>query len=688
MEHTNPLQPIQEALHQGELSRCEALLYQAFKNTPQPAPELIHLSALWHHSCGRSHQALQILRALLQQVRTLPHFIWNDLGSLYAQNQQAHLAEQCFKHALSQAPDLLLYAFNYARSLHDQQLYSKAAGVYMELLRRAPEHKEYRSAAIETFVEMGELHQAQLLFSQFQHPSGLEYVSAQCLLLKHPNTPEKALQYLEALDTNTRQSPEVQALIAFYAKESHDHKKALSIYTQLSKAQPDVLDWAILAGLCLIAQNHYPAAEEHFQNLLQKNPQHPQILMHLGDVSKRLNHAEEAIKYWSSYVALAPYNAEVQYNLGNLFSSQKNYTAAVACFEKAVLHQPEFLEAWINLTLAYYENRAYAEAEQAAHKAVHISPENSRARIGYGDALLMQQKYAEGFNEIEWRFAEKNYQKFKYPAPPWNGEDLNHRHILVMSEQGLGDIILFSRFIFDLQARYPEAKISFRCRPELLSLFRHWPFKIYADGETVENVDYAVALMSLLKRLAVTPQSLPAPDHLNTTYALSESLCRKITTKGANIGLVWSSGEGLTQSKRSLNAELLVALISQHPHYHFYGLQKGPASHNSPLNALENYADLAPHLQDFSDTAACCQSLDLVISVDTSVAHLAGTLNTPVWILLPFSPDWRWGATGTLTPWYPSASLIRQDAIDDWPTVIDKVNKKLSKHFPAPTKNA
>ncbi len=683
MEQAKALVLIQEALHQGELSRCEVLLYQAFKNTTTPSPELIHLSALWNHSCGRRHQALQILRALLQQTQQLPHFIWNDLGSLYAQNQQPHLAEQCFMHALSQAPNILIYAFNYARALHDQGLYSKAAGVYMELLRRAPEEKEYRAAAIETFTKMGELKQAQHLLSEFKNDSDINYITAQCFILQYPNTPEKALHFLQKQVKLPEQRSEVQALIGFYAQESNDYVLALQTYTELSKIQPAVLDWAILVGVCLIAQKQYTAAEHHFQTLAQKHPQHPEVLLHLGDVYNHMQKTLDAINYWTRYIALVPHNPEVLYNLGNLFSSQKSYPKSIQFFEQALSYRPDFLEAWINLTLAHYENREYAAAEKAAYEAVQISPENSRAHIGYGDALLMQQKYEEGFNEIEWRFAEKNYQVFKYPATAWKGEDLQHKHILVMSEQGLGDIIMFSRFIFDLQERYPEAKISFRCRPELASLFAHWPFDLYVDGQSVDNLDYAVALMSLLKLFKVVPNQLAEPTHLSISYALSESLSEHIKTqKAPNIGLVWSSGEGLTQSKRSLAPDLFIDLIKEHTHCHFYGLQKGVSAQESPLNALANYTDLAPHLHDFTDTAACCQALDLVISVDTSVAHLAGALKTSVWILLPFSPDWRWGAEGTTSLWYPSAYLIRQNATDEWSSVIEHVKEKLSHHFP------
>jgi tetratricopeptide (TPR) repeat protein len=708
VEQANALVLIQEALHQGELSRCEALLYQAFKNTPNPSPELIHLSALWHHSCGRNHQALQILRALLQQTQQLPHFIWNDLGSLYAQNQQPHLAEQCFMHALSQAPNILIYAFNYARSLHDQTLYSKAAGVYMELLRRAPEDKEYRAAAIETFAEMGERNQAQLLLSEFKNNSDIEYISAQCFILRHPNTPEKALDYLQQQVKAFDQGPEVKALIGFYARESNDYVLALQTYTELSKIQPTVIDWAILIGVCLIEQKEYTAAEQYLQPLVQEHPLHPEVLLHLGDVYNHLQKVSEAIKYWTSYISLVPHNPEVLYNLGNLFSSQKIYPESIQFFKQALVYRPAFLEAWINLTLAYYENREYAAAEKAAYEAIQISPENSRAHIGYGDALLMQQKYEEGFNEIEWRFAEKNYQMFEYPAPAWKGEDLQHKHILVMSEQGLGDIIMFSRFIFELQARYPEAKISFRCRPELTSLFTHWPFDLYVDRQSVfrrrpelaslsdhrpvdlyvdmqsvDNLDYAVALMSLLKLLKVIPNQLAKPTHLSKSYTLSGSLSEHIKTqKGPKIGLVWSSGEGLTQSKRSFAPDLFINLVEKHAHCHFYGLQKGVPAQENPLSALANYTDLASHLHDFTDTAACCQALDLVISVDTSVAHLAGALNTSVWILLPFSPDWRWGAKGTTSAWYPSAYLIRQNAANEWSSVIERVGEKLSHHFP------
>lgn len=680
MEHAHSLPLIHQALHQGELSLCEKLLHQAFQGNPKPSPELIHLSALWHHSCGRNHHALQILRALLQSIRQLPHFIWNDLGSLYAQCGQPNLAEQCFKHALSQAPHILIYAFNFAKSLHDQKLYQKAAGVYMELLKRDLDQKEYLLSAIETFVAMGKITQAEKLLKSL-NSSDIEYITAKCLILKSLGSSQQALDYLQKRTNNSLNKTELQSLIGFYARESAQYEIAQATYLNLSKTQPEVLEWPVMIGVCLIDQKQYTTAEKHFQKLIKSQPDQPEILLHLGDLYNKLNRPLKAVEYWTKYISLIPYNTEVLYNLGNLYASQKNYADAVRKFKEAIAYQPDFLDAWINLTLSHYEHREYAAAEQAAYQAVQLSPENPRAHIGYGDALLMQEKYKEGFNEIEWRFAEKNYQMFKYPAPPWKGEELNNQHILVLSEQGLGDIIMLSRFIFELQDRHPQAKISFRCRPELISLFTHWPFDIYTDGQKVENVDYAVALMSLLKILNIDPNRLPPPHHLNNIKIAKNMLHKEAPPHFPRIGLVWSSGKGLTQSKRSIDPQLFIPLIEKNPHCHFYGLQKDQAK-NSIFAELPNYTDLSNFLHDFSHTAAYCKSLDLIISVDTSVAHLAGSLNVPTWVLLPFSPDWRWGAESSSSSWYPSAYLIRQKSINGWPETLCFITEKLGQKYP------
>lgn len=636
---------IQQALAQKDLALCGELLHRAFR-TQAFSYELVHLSALWHHQSGRIPQAINVIKALLHQKKGLPHTMWNDLGVLYTHQANNHLAEKCFQNALGQTPHEINYLQNYAQALLAQKKYAQALDVfqYLSRLQKKPDADFF--FIIQCLLGLEKYTEAHEKIQAFKAVTNPEYVMAKAHFLKITTSPQAALDYLQTLPPSLHAHDSLQYLRAEILLQQGNNTAALHIFKALYERTRD-----------------------------------PHLLPTLGNIHKNLKAFSQAIASWEQFLLIQPQHAETLYNLANTFAEQQEYTRAIEYYQKALNSHPEFTEAWINLTLAYYEQKEYALAESAAKKAVELAPDNARAHIGYGDALLMQKKYAAGFQEIEWRFAEKNYTQFKYPAPPWTGQDLNHKHILVMSEQGLGDIIMLSRFLFDLQARYPDATISFRCRPELVTLFQDWPFSIYADGTTVQHLDYAVALMSLLKVLQINPESLPPPDHLRKCFSVPHPLPIAPTalpqqSTSLNIGLVWRSGAGLTQQKRSAPAETFAWLMEQFPHHTFYGMQK---DHPTPIcfQTLSNYQSLSPYIKDFTDTAAYCQHLDLIVSVDTSVAHLAGTLNRPTWIVLPFSPDWRWGGAESQSPWYPSARLFRQSKPGDWLSVMQDVAETL-----------
>ena len=587
----NLIPQIRQALNAQQLELCGQLLHQAFRSQVL-SPELVHLSALWHFQSGRTQQAINVLKALLYQHKGLPHALWNDLGVLYTEQGQNHLAEKSFQQALLQQPNTIDYLQNYGQALLAQKQFEPALKVFQTLQQHhsTPENLLFITRCL---LGLQRLSQAEETLSAWPNKTTPEYLVAQTHFLQSKTSTQQALRYLENTIQSIQDVPE----------------NLMTRHAEL-----------------LFEAERYPEALERFTALHQHNHQ-PDILCTLGTLYKKLAQPEQAIKHWKQFLSRQPLHAETLYNLGNTYTETDQYADAVDCYQQAVASQPSFLEAWINLTLAHYERREFPLAEQAAEKAVRLDPENARAHIGYGDALLMQKKYDAGFQEIEWRFAEKNYTLFKYPAPPWTGQDLAQKHLLIMSEQGLGDIIMFSRFIFNVQQRFPTAKISLRCRPELVALFAHWPFDIYPDGTLIEEADYAVALMSLLKILKVNPEQLAPPTHLAHDYKLPArvKISSHAENKALNIGFVWKSGQGLTQHKRSMPASLLAGLIQKFPQHRFYALQKEELT-PAVFKSLPNYQSLSVHLRNFTDTAACCQQLDLILSVDTSVAHLAGSL--------------------------------------------------------------
>ena len=265
------------------------------------------------------------------------------------------------------------------------------------------------------------------------------------------------------------------------------------------------------------------------------------------------------------------------------------------------------------------------------------------------------------------------------PLPLWHGEDVTGRTLYVYSEQGLGDTLQFARLLPMAAAR--GARIVFDCPPELLRLFANFPgiAELRPAGAPLPAADFHAPLMSLAHRLGITLANLPAQVPYIAAPASGPVLPRPPGTRLA-IGLVWAGRPRHTNDhNRSLGLEDMLGLCDL-PGVQFYSLQKGPRAEDiATIGARPLVRDLAPAIGDFADTARLVMQLDLVVTVDTAVAHLAGALGRPAFVLVPFTPDWRWMAKREDTPWYPTLRLYRQTAPRDWKTVIARVRDTIAR---------
>ncbi len=433
-------------------------------------------------------------------------------------------------------------------------------------------------------------------------------------------------------------------------------------------------------------QKQYRQALGHWQALLMISPERPDAWIQAAQAFAELGHDQQAEAALLEALRLKPDSAIAAYNLGNLYYRRQDYPQAKSWLLKSVELNPDFAPGWINLGLADYELTEYSEALQACQQAVQLEPDNPRFHIHYADALLMNQHYSEGFAQIQWRFQDPLYSQFQFAAQPWQGQDLSHQILRVQSEQGLGDVLLFSRLIPWLHQRWPDARIQFQGPEILQGLFKHWDWLEWVNSQSA-SPDWAVALLSLAERLELDPFTLTQrpdqPPYLQASGQMSAFLRQQIkqapevADQRLKIGMVWSSGPGQTRAKRSLPLSTLLPVFKAFPEFDFYSLQKGEQADELKLlvetGQVSDVIDLGPWLQNFNDTAHALNQLDLLIAVDTSVAHLAGALNLPVWILLPFAPDWRWQASGADCLWYPSARLLRQPRSGDWAGLVKEV---------------
>jgi len=357
---------------------------------------------------------------------------------------------------------------------------------------------------------------------------------------------------------------------------------------------------------------------------------------------------------------------------------------AIASYQRALKLKPNYPEALNNMGGEYGRLARMTEAIACLRQCIVLSPNEPDAHWNLSVALLLTGQWDEGWNEFEWRLRRPQTPGRVYPQPLWTGQGgqpLAGKTLLLWWEQGFGDMMQFFRYV--AVAKKSGARVVLDVQPQLGKLFAAQGVAdaVYAAGDPLPPFDYHAALMSVpwivRTTIATVPRDVPyiRADKNRSAYWAE----RLKQLPGRKIGVAWAGRpEHANDRRRSISPALLSGL-SGVSNATFITVQPRPAGVTPPpIPAV----DLGMELDDFSDTAALLSQLDLLISVDTSVAHLAGALGKPVWLLLPFSPDWRWLMRREDTPWYPTMRLFRQRKLGDWAEVISRVAGELRESLP------
>jgi uncharacterized protein (TIGR03032 family) len=386
-----------------------------------------------------------------------------------------------------------------------------------------------------------------------------------------------------------------------------------------------------------------------------------------------------AIAAFRQCLELDPEDREARYRLGVTLGDVEQYDEAVAELERVIRDEPEHAEAYNSLGYVCSRRGQPRQAIAAYERAVALRPDYAQGHLNLAMTLLQTGDYARGFAEYEWRWRTGQFTPFRCPHPQWDGQPIPDHTLLIHTEQGAGDAVQFARFL-PLAAQ--------RCRRllvvgpgDLLPLLATAPGiqELREAGEIgVHEFDRYLPLMSLPRVLGVTPATIPA----RVPYLDVEALRRRKemavvpppTDGRRRVGLVWQgSPTHRDDQRRSCRLQAWLPFLRT-PGVAFYSLQRGaPAQELAGLPPDVTVQDLEPALHDFGDLAWAILHLDLVITVDTSAAHVAGALGRPVWTLLSAVPDWRWGLAGETTPWYPTMRLFRQPRPGDWAAVAAQV---------------
>ena len=460
------------------------------------------------------------------------------------------------------------------------------------------------------------------------------------------------------------------------------HAEAANALTRLIALRPQSVDQRLLLANALMKANRPEEAVDALNDLLKIKPRDGAALNNLGVCLRKLKRDAEAEVAYRRALDVAPDDAGTLSNYGTLLMEMERVDEAIILFRKAIDSKPTFGEAHLNLGLAYRSQMRLAEAIPAVREGVRLCPDLAEAHAGLGELLLLDGQLEEGFREYDWRsrMAEFPSPRRDFTSPRWDGVFRPGLTLLVHDEQGVGDTMQFVRFAQIAQAR--GARVIVECNTQLTRLLTGMPGVHQVIGRTspIPPHDAHVPLLSLPQELGVSLAGIPANvPYLRAEPELAAHWGARLSRlpafqTGLRVGLVWAgSPEHRNDRNRSLALERLAPLAAA-PNVSFVSLQKGAgagqAAHPPAGMAL---IDLGPEIGNFADTAAILQHLDLVVTVDTSVAHLAGALGRPVWVLLPFFPDWRWLRGTDVSPWYPTMRLFRQERPRDWDPVIARV---------------
>ena len=460
-------------------------------------------------------------------------------------------------------------------------------------------------------------------------------------------------------------------------------QEAVASYDKSIAIEPDHADAWSNRGNALIDLKSYEEAVISLDKAIAIRPNHADAYYNRGIALLELKRIEEALGSYSKAIAIKPDHADAWSNRGNALIDLKFYEEAIISFDKAIAINPLLGEAWCNRGIALLELKRIQEALASYDKAIAIKPDHADAYWGKSLAFLVFGEFVQGWQLFEWRWKNDTFISLKrnFSQPLWLGtEDIACKTILLHAEQGLGDTIQFCRYAKLVKAL--GARVILEVPKALLGLLSglEGVDELVEKGKALPAFDYHCPLLSLPLVFKTDLTNIPSPKpYLSAAPYKCEEWAQRLGVKGKpRVGLVWS---GSTDHKNDHNRSLTLQQLLPHlpDSCEYVSMQKVVREVDVQVLEGSGISHYGQELKDFTDTAALCELMDLVISVDTSVAHLAGAIGKTTWVLLPYAPEWRWLLDRDDSPWYESVKLYRQDESREWSRVLNQAAVDLMK---------
>lgn len=699
---------------QGHIEDAQQCYIDILQKDPQHSMAL-HLFGISLYQQNRYTEAVYLLQ-LAQAQSPDNSALCSDLGVVYLACENYEAALACLDKAISLEPDLCAAWNNRGAVLEKLDRLQDAETCWRQVLSLQPRHQDGLLNLARLLREQGHYAQSLELLGTLQHYYPDDHTSWRetAKTLSQSGLHKQALHHIDqALHyaPHCTDSLTEKGLILRNLKRYED---ALLCFQLVASLDPDSADADSNCGVILDDLLRHPQAHTCYQNALQKQPDHPDALFNLAVNQENQGLFAEAAQYYQQLTMLYPKHVTAWQGLGGVLLHQRKLNAALSCYRKALMLSPDNADLWHDCAIVLhdmqhfwlafsclyralqlkphfasamntqgmmlYEIHHYAEAEAAFLQAQQLAPEMPEIYCNQAYCQLIQGHLLLGWQLYEWRFHWPilQLQQRKWQALQWKGEPfLPNQTILLYAEQGYGDTIQFCRYVSLVAQR--NVRVILEVQPALYRLLKDLPgvTQVIQRGDALPPHDWQCSLMSLPCAFATTLSTIPAAKGY-----LSAETQLNLDNQKPKIGVVWA-GNPKHHNNRARSVPLQQFLpVFSHPCVDYLCLQPVISCKDKKWLTAPNIHFPIATGHDFADTAMLISQVDLVITVDSAVAHLAGAMGKEVWLLLAYNNDWRWLTERNDSPWYASTRLFRQSEPGRWPEVINSVNDALSKRYP------
>jgi tetratricopeptide (TPR) repeat protein len=590
--------------------------------------------------------AARVLQAIRLSPRT-PAF-HTTLGEIFAAQGRIREASMCYREALRLEPRFLPALVNLGNALQAEGRFLDASVAYWKAVQIKP-------GCAEAFCNLGNALRSQGLFTE----------AVEC--------------YHEALRLAPG-SPEAAVNLAAAHLSRHEYAEAEQWARRALEWRPHLVEALSNLSLALLNQQQYAEAEAAARDALDRAgspacPPPAHLFANLGSVLLHQKRFAEAETAYRRALQGNPESFEAANNLGVAMRGLDRLEDSAALLLDVLRRNPRYTEAWTNLGTVRQAQNRHEEALACFDQGLQQNPAHAKSHFCRSLSLLAQGRFREGFAEYEWRWKVPGVAPHGHKKPSWDGSPLEGRRILLFAEQGLGDTIQFARFVPLVAAR--GGTVIVECQRGAVPLILSIPgvSQVVAAGSTLPEFDVQAPLMSLPGILELSLETLPhTTPYLTPHAAWIDSVRRNLgPASSLRVGIAWSGNPQHPSDRlRSVPLSRLAPLRAVRG-VEWYSLHVGEAAQATVRQSGGWVRETLSETGGLPELAALLWCLDLVVTVDSMPAHLAGALHRPVWMLLSWAPDWRWQPEAASSPWYPSMRLFRPAAPGDWESVLEQV---------------